>query len=88
LLPVRVPEAHSGYRTFAPVICTGQPTNSGTSHTGATSERTVVWDIPGSLVTFSLSQSPSLPNADGSPAILYYTTIDYRPHLTCLEDTD
>jgi hypothetical protein len=48
----------------------------------------VVWDIPGSLVTFSLSQSPSLPNADGSPAIFYYTTIDYRPHLTCLEDTD
>lgn len=60
LLPVHFPEAHSGYRTFAPVICTGQPTNSETSHTGATSERTVVWDIPGSLVTFSLSQSPRL----------------------------
>ena len=87
MLPIRFPEAHSGYRTFAPVICAGQPTNSGTSHTGATSERTVVCDIPGSLVTFSPSQSPSLRNADGSLAIFYYTTVDYRPHLTRLEDT-
>ncbi len=47
----------------------------------------MVWDIPGSLVTFSLSQSPRLRNADGSPAILYYTTVDYRLHLTRLEDT-